>query len=77
MKYVSVPDAKARLSELIQQLAEEEEIIIVRHGQPVARLMTVPRMRLDDHSISSPIPLARETMAAELDEIDSGPITLR
>jgi prevent-host-death family protein len=77
MKHVSVADAKARLSELIQQLAEEEEIVIVRHGQPVARLLTVPRIRLADHSISQPIPLARETMAAELDEIDSGPITLR
>ena len=76
MKHVSVADAKARLSELIQQLAEEEEIVIVRHGHPVARLITVPRVRLDDHSVSSPMPLARETMAAELDEIDSGLITL-
>jgi prevent-host-death family protein len=77
MKAVSVADAKARLSELIEQLIEEDEIIITRHGQAVARLMTVPRIRLTDHSISSPIPLARETMPAELDEIDSGPITLR
>ena len=76
MKHVSVADAKARLSELIQQLTEEEEIVIVRHGHPVARLITVPRVRLDDHSVSSPMPLARETMAAELDEIDSGLITL-
>ncbi len=77
MKNVSVADAKARLSELIEQLAEEEEIVITRHGQAVARLTTVPRVRLSDHSISSPMPLARETMPAELDEIDSGPITLR
>ena len=77
MKHVSVADAKARLSELIEQLVEEEEIVIVRHGQAVARLMTVPRIRLADHSISQPIPLASDTMAAELYEIDSGPITLR
>jgi prevent-host-death family protein len=77
MKHVSVADAKARLSELIQQLAEEEEIVIVRHGHPVARLLTVPRIRLDDHSISMPMPLSHETMSAELDDIDSGPITLR
>lgn len=76
MKHVSIADAKARLSELIQQLAEEEEIVIVRHGQPVARLLTVPRIRLDDHSVSSPMPLALDTMAAEFDEIDSGLITL-
>ncbi|KNZ34197.1 MAG: hypothetical protein AD742_02045 [Methylibium sp. NZG] len=77
MKHVSVADAKARLSELIQQLHEEEEIVIVRHGQPVARLINVPRIRLTDHSISQPMPLARETVAAELFDMDSGPITLR
>lgn len=77
MKTVSVADAKARLSELIEQLLEEDEIVITRHGQAVARLTTVPRTRLSDHSISAPIPLARETMSAELDEADSGPITLR
>ncbi len=77
MKHVSVADAKARLSELIQQLAEEEEIVIVRHGQPVARLLAVPRIRLADHSISEPMPLASDTLSAELYEIDSGPITLR
>ena len=77
MKVVSVADAKARLSELIELLVEEDEIVITRHGQPVARLMTVPRIRLSEHSISAPIPLARETMPAELDEADTGPLTLR
>ena len=77
MKIVSVADAKTRLSELIEQLVHEDEIVITRHGQPVARLMTVPRTRLSEHSISSPIPLARETMPAELDEADSGPLSLR
>lgn len=76
MKSVSVADAKSRLSELIEQLAEEEIIVITRHGQPVARLIPAPRIRLAGHSISSPIPLA-ETMPGELAELDSGPITLR
>ena len=77
MKSVSVADAKTRLSELIELLAEEEEIFITRHGQPVARLLTVPRIRLSEHSISSPIPLARDTMPAELDAVDSGPLSFR
>ena len=29
------------------------------------------------HSISSPIPLARDTMPAELDAVDSGPLSFR
>ena len=77
MKTVSVADAKIRLSELIEQLAEEEEIVIMRHGQPVARLLPVARIRLSDHSISMPMPLAMETMSAELEATDSGPLSLR
>jgi len=77
MKSVSVADAKSRLSELIEQLAQEDIIVITRHGQPVARLIPAPRIRLAEHSISSPIPLARETMPGDLAELDSGPITLR
>ena len=77
MKSVSVADAKSRLSELIAQLAEEEEIVIMRHGQAVARLVTVPRTRLADHYSSSPRPLARETMPGQLEALDSGPISLR
>ena len=77
MKSVSVADAKSRLSELIAQLAEEEEIVIMRHGQAVARLVTAPRTRLADHYISSPMPLARETMPGQLEALDSGPISLR
>ena len=77
MKNVSVADAKIRLSELIEQLAEEEEIIITRHGQAVARLVPVPRIRLSDHSISLPMPLAMDTMPGEFEALDSGPLSLR
>lgn len=72
MKSVSVADAKTRLSELIEQLSEEGVIVITRHGQPVARLVTVPRIRLAEHSVSMPM-----TLSGELEDIDSGPITLR
>ena len=74
---VSIPEAKARMSELIDRLDEEEEVGIIRHGQMVARLVAVPRTRLYGHSVSMPIPLALETLPGELDAIDSGPISLR
>ena len=77
MKIVSVADAKSRLSELIEQLAEEEEIVITRHGQPVARLLPALRTRLAEHSISAPIPLAQETLPAALEPSDSGLLALR
>jgi prevent-host-death family protein len=41
MSTVSLADAKARLSELIGQLADCGEFVITRHGQPVARLSPV------------------------------------
>jgi prevent-host-death family protein len=77
MRNVSVADAKIRLSELIEQLAQEGEVVITRHGQPVARLLPVLRTRLADHSISAPMPLAVDTLAADLEAADSGLLTLR
>jgi prevent-host-death family protein len=76
-KIVTIADAKTRLIELVEQLAEEEEVIITRHGQPFARLVPVPRTRLFDHSISSPMPLSNETMPGELAYADSGFLELR
>ena len=39
MKKVNIYDAKTRLSELVQQVAESgEDVIIARAGRPVARL---------------------------------------
>ena len=77
MLSVSVAEMKSRLIELIEQLPEEGEIIITRRGQAVARLKTVPRIRLADHTISSPMPLAGETMPSEFDDIYAGPLSLR
>jgi prevent-host-death family protein len=36
---VSVHEAKTQLSRLLDLLEQGEEVIIVRHGQPVARLV--------------------------------------
>ena len=38
---ISLADAKARLSELIARAEAGEEIVVTRHGQPVARITAV------------------------------------
>ena len=45
MQTVSLFNAKTHLSGLVEQIASgaETEITIARHGQPVARLVPVPR----------------------------------
>lgn len=43
MTTVSIDDAKARLTELIDQLQPGEEIVITRDQQPVARLVAEPK----------------------------------
>ncbi len=39
MKTLKLHEAKAHLSELIEAVVQGEEIIISRHGKPVAKLM--------------------------------------
>ena len=40
---MNVYEAKTQLSKLLQQVEAGEEIIIARHGKPVARLVPVQR----------------------------------
>jgi len=49
MVTVNLAQAKARLSELLDQVEGGEEIVITRHGKPVANLSAVqqPRKPLD------------------------------
>ncbi len=41
MRSVSLAEAKAHLSELLGDVAGGEELVITRHGQPVARISPV------------------------------------
>jgi prevent-host-death family protein len=43
MKSVSLAEAKAHLSELIDGVAEGETVEITRHGRPVAQLVATER----------------------------------
>ena len=40
---MAAADAKARLSEMLDRVERGEEITITRHGEPVAKLVPVPR----------------------------------
>ena len=40
---VSLYEAKTQLSRLIDQLKDDGEIVITRHGKPVAKLVTASR----------------------------------
>lgn len=44
-KTVSIAETKAHLSELVEQLATGETILITRRGKPIARLAPVNRER--------------------------------
>lgn len=39
MLSVGIHEAKARLSQLVERVAQGEEVLVTRHGKPVARLM--------------------------------------
>ena len=41
MVTVNLAHAKARLSELLDKVEADEEVVITRHGRPVARLSSV------------------------------------
>jgi prevent-host-death family protein len=47
MDAVSVFDAKGQFSKLIARAEGGEEIVILRHGKPVARLVPMPTARPD------------------------------
>ena len=42
-KTVNLYDAKNQLSALVDQAAAGEEIVIAKHGRPMARLVPIPR----------------------------------
>ena len=45
MKSVSIADAKAQLSALVEEAHAGEEVCITRHGKPMARLVPIERKR--------------------------------
>jgi prevent-host-death family protein len=39
MERIGIYDARSRLSELIERVQSGEEVVLTRHGEPVARLV--------------------------------------
>ncbi|CAN5801230.1 type II toxin-antitoxin system prevent-host-death family antitoxin [soil metagenome] len=73
MSAVSVHEAKARLSRLIQQVEAGEEVVIARGGRPVARLVPVARNRArEPGSLKDSITVADDFEAPLNEEYSTG-----
>src|SRR5437773_10210659 len=81
MKMVNINEAKAKLSEFLDAVAQGETVIICNRNQPVAELRAVPKKRTEPR----PIGLAKGTIKIlpsffdplpddELDAFYDGPI---
>jgi prevent-host-death family protein len=57
---INLTEAKARLSELLDQAESGEEIVITRHGKPIARILPAqkPKHRIPFEELAA----FRETM---------------
>jgi prevent-host-death family protein len=47
MKQVGIFEAKTRFSRLVDEVERGEDIVITRHGRPVARLVPAPQVNPD------------------------------
>ena len=63
---VNVYEAKTRLSTLLRQVAAGEEVVIARHGRPVARLVAVS----DRPARRTPGGWKGRVWLADIDELD-------
>ena len=53
MRYVGVLEAKTQLSALLDAVEKQgEQVIITRHGKPIARLMPEVATTADEHRLS-------------------------
>ena len=53
MRTVNLAEAKARLSEILNEVAAGEEVIITRHGTPIARVVPARRPRKPLQSLAT------------------------
>ena len=47
MATIGLAEAKSKLSELVEQVERGEEVIISRYGKAVAKIVPVPRPKVD------------------------------
>jgi prevent-host-death family protein len=64
MERIGIYDARSKLSELIERVQSGEEVVLTRHGEPVARL--VPEKRRQKRSRAATVARIR-ALAKKLD----------
>jgi prevent-host-death family protein len=68
---VTIPEAKSRLVELIDQVNAGEEVVIMRRGAPIARLVPgTPKDRLTRHNLAPAQRTDDDTVLGGLDSLD-------
>ena len=75
MQTINVRETRERLSTLLDAVAVGEEIIILRHGKPVARLTAPPpeKIQFSNRSkLRASLPPARESSAQVVRELRNG-----
>ena len=70
MKTINVRELRAAIPNLREELAREQELVLVSHGEPVARILPVPRKRqvpsLAEHRARMKmLPVSIETLVRE------------
>ncbi|HET9300344.1 MAG TPA: type II toxin-antitoxin system Phd/YefM family antitoxin [Candidatus Polarisedimenticolaceae bacterium] len=60
MTMVNVHEAKTRLSKLLEQVEDGQEVIIARNGHPVARLVPMPSKRRRPGRLRGKIAMRRD-----------------
>jgi prevent-host-death family protein len=65
MKEVGVLEAKTHLSALLDDVEKGEEVLITRHGKPVAQLIALPGARRPTKEAVERILALREAIARE------------
>jgi len=63
MKEVGVLEAKTHLSALIDEAAAGEDIVITRHGKPVAKLVPPDTLRRPAQDIAAQVRAVRDKIA--------------
>lgn len=67
---VTIAEAKSRLAELIDQVNTGEEVVILRRGHPIARLVPgAAKSRLATHSLSTAPEEPGDTVLGGLEDL--------
>jgi prevent-host-death family protein len=71
MRHVQSSEAKARFSEILDQVEQGETIVITRHGKPIARIVPdeAQRQARIDKAIADIKELQKETGRITLEDI--------